>query len=179
MEGTITGVHFRCSELFTYYSSTGRSRGDTPIFGGLFFVIDINNRFTGGTYIWPKGDEQLPVSIYSDYYRMMPMPAITGIIFNDAEFDYYFSGYTTYLSQATEILTREFRNELVLLRKSLQVNFSISFVDGECFMAIPFSTDLLQPPANMNEIKEDIRYDFEMVQKIVNTVRCLSFSKLL
>lgn len=180
MEGTIDRVYFRCSEIFTYYGRSGRyGRAETPIFTGLFFVIPINKRFNGGTYIWPAGDEQIPDSIYTEYYRMMPMPDITLLDFNDAQFDNYFSAYTTYFSQAEEILSYEFRRQLIILRQSLQVNFSISFVAGECFIAIPFDMDLLQPPPNMDEIKEDIFYDYRMVQKIVNTVRCLDFKKLM
>lgn len=176
IEGSIDGVHFRCSELYTHFESgTTRRVRDMPIFKGLFFVIDINKRFTGGTYIWASGEEQIPESIYSEHYRMMPMPEITLLEFNDAEFDNYFSAYTTYVSQAVEIVTPELRRQLITLRESIQVNFSISFVTGECFIAIPFETGLLEPPPNMDEIKVDIYYDFRMVQKIVNTVRCLNF----
>ncbi|MEO6135250.1 MAG: DUF3137 domain-containing protein [Ginsengibacter sp.] len=180
MEGTIDLVYFRCSELFTYYNRAGRyGRGDSPIFTGLFFVIDINRRFTGGTYIWPSGDEQIPDSIYTEYYRMMPMPDINLLQFDDSVFNNYFSAYTTYPSQAEEILSPLFRQQLVALQQGLPNGFSISFVAGQCFIAIPFDVDLLQPPPNMDEIKEDIYYDYTMVQKIVNTVRCLEFKKLM
>jgi hypothetical protein len=47
MEGVINNVSFHCSEICTQYDDGTRQ---ITIFKGLFFVVKINDRFTGGTY---------------------------------------------------------------------------------------------------------------------------------
>ena len=177
MEGLVNNIHFRCSEIQTNFETGGNHH--QSIFKGLFFAIAINSRFTGGAYVWAKGNEQIPDSIYAGAYRMMPMPEISFLDFNDPGFGKYFSAYANHYSQAVEILSPKLRQQLISIRKQLDRDISISFVAGECFIAIPFGEDILEPPNWNQEFKKEILKDFQMIHLVVNTIKNVELSNLL
>lgn len=143
IEGVINNVPFHCSELETECDYSINSQ--MTIFKGLFMVANINKRFGGGTYIWPRGGTQFANSLMDQYIRLMPMPHVTPLHFSDTEFDHYFRVSSTWPSQASEILTDDMRNKMVQLRKQLDTAISFSFVAGHCYIALPLSKDLLEP----------------------------------
>jgi hypothetical protein len=78
MEGMINNVSFHCSEICTQHDDGTRQ---ITIFKGLFFVVKISEHFTGGTYAWARGEEQLPATIYEEEYLLMHMPPVHDIRF--------------------------------------------------------------------------------------------------
>jgi hypothetical protein len=71
-------VSFHCSEICTQHDDGTRQ---ITIFKGLFFVVKISEHFTGGTYAWARGEEQLPATIYEEEYLLMHMPPVHDIRF--------------------------------------------------------------------------------------------------
>ncbi len=175
IEGTVNNVNFHCSELWTQYDSGNRQ---PTIFKGLFFVVKIDGRFTGGTYAWARGWEQLPASIMDDEYRLMHLPDVYDIHFEDQAFSHYFRVCTTYETQAREILSPAIRQQMINLRNQSRAAISFSFVAGNCYFAIPSSIDLLEPSDYDPGDKEEIRGYYDTIQLIVGIINQLGLNNL-
>ncbi|MEP6948302.1 MAG: DUF3137 domain-containing protein [Ginsengibacter sp.] len=175
MAGVINNVSFHCSEICTQYDDVNRQR---TIFKGLFFVVKINDRFTGGTYVWARGEEQLPATISDERYLLMPMPRIHDIRFQDKDFEHYFRVCTTYESQAMEILSPAFRQQMINLRQHSRSLAAFSFVAGHCYFAFPASQDLLEPSDYDPGDKEEIRKYYVNVALILGIIKQLGLSHI-
>jgi hypothetical protein len=176
IEGVIDNIPFHCSELHTEcdYSMNVQM----TIFKGLFMVAGINKRFNGGTYIWPRGGTQYANSLMDQYVRLMPMPKVAAIHFDDPQFTHYYHVCSTWPSQANEILTAEMRSKMVELREKLDCITSFSFVAGSCYIALPLSKDLLEPSDYDPGDKEEILKYFLTLQVIPEIIRQLPLETL-
>jgi hypothetical protein len=176
IEGRINNVSFHCSELHTECDySINRQM---TIFKGLFMVAAINKSFNGGTYVWPRGGTQYANSLMDQYIRLMPMPKVAAVHFEDEEFAQYFRVCSTWPSQATEILAPDMRNKMVALRKKLDTAISFSFVAGRCYIALPLSKDLLEPSGYDPGDKEEMLKYFLTLQVIPGIIRELPLDVL-
>lgn len=158
--GEYNGVDFRCSEI-----SAQDDRRYT-IFSGLFFVAPINPQYSACTYLWIQGFEQLAVSVMDEHYRLLTMPDVTDVGFNDKDFDYYFRTCSTDPLEATAILTTSMRVNLVKFVKEINRPVHISFVMGNCYIAIPFAEDLLEVGAYAVTEKSTIQKHYDIISLI-------------
>jgi len=176
IEGRIGNIPFHCSELHTQCDySVNRQM---TIFKGLFMNANINSRFNGGTYIWPREGNPFANSLMDQYVRLMPIPPVSGIRFSDPEFEQHFRVSTTWPDQATEILSAEMRSAMVYLRKKLGLAISFSFVAGHCYIAMPMQKDLLEPSAYDVGDKLEIQKYFLTIWVIRETIRRLPLDVL-
>lgn len=176
IEGVINNVSFHCSEL--HIQSDYALNQQMTVFKGLFFVAKINERFTGGTYIWPKHRAQLATSRMDERLRLLPMPKVTNVQLDDPEFDQHFRVCSTWPQQAMEILNSEIRNNILNIGRSMKIALSFSFVAGRCFIGVPVADDLLEPTDYDPGDKEEIRKYFITIQLIVNIIRQSGLSNL-
>ena len=178
IEGVIGNVPFHCSELHTECDFAGNRQ--ITIFKGMFFVATINSRFSGGTYVWPRNTPQLQLatSIMDEDYRLLPMPRVVDVHFNDPGFTEYFRVCSTWPSQANEILTAEMRSNLLNIGKAAKLPVSFSFAAGKCFIGVPFAEDLLEPTDYDPGDKEEIRKYFTSIGFITDTIKQLGLSAL-
>jgi hypothetical protein len=176
IEGLINNIPFHCAELHIQSDYAGNKQ--ITVFKGLFFVAKINSRFAGGTYVWPRNRAQLPTSMMDEEYRLLPMPHVQDIHFNDAEFDHYFRVCSTWPSQAHEILTAEMRSNLLRISKAMKIAASFSFAAGKCFIGIPIAADLLEPTDYDPGDKEELRKYFISIRLITNIVKGSGLSAL-
>ena len=176
IEGNINGISFHCSELHTQCDYSAYRQ--MTIFKGLFMVAGINKRFSGGTYIKPRGGTQFDNMLMDQYVSNMPMPKVTALHFDDPDFDHYYRVSSTWPSQATEILTETMRGMMVQLRKQLGTAISFSFVAGKCYIALPLSKDLLEPSDYDPGDKEEIQKYFLTVKVISEIIRQLPLLEL-
>jgi hypothetical protein len=168
MEGVIKNVSFHCSEL--HVQSDYALNQQMTVFKGLFFVVKINERFTGGTYVWPRHRAQLATSRMDEGYRLLPMPRVTNVYSGDAAFDEQFRVCSTWSGQAMEILNPEIRNNILNIGRSMKIALSFSFVAGRCFIGVPLTDNLLEPTDFDPGDKEEIRKYFITIQLIVNII---------
>lgn len=176
IEGVINNVPFHCSELCVQ-SDYGMNRQVT-VFKGLFFVVKINPRFTGGTYIWPRHRAQLPTSWMDKHSRLLPMPRVENVHFGDHEFDHHFRVCSSWPEQAMEILSQEMRNNLLYISRSMHIPLSFSFVAGRCFIGVPVADDLLEPTDHDPGDKEEIRKYFITIRLITTIISRSGLSEL-
>lgn len=149
-KGSYKGVNFTCSELHT------QQRGE-EIFHGLFFIANIGPYYNAGTYVWSKGNEQIAKSLYSEHYRLYPMPKVYNMKMGEAAFDSRFTVCSTNPAQAREILSAERMQQMNKFHSKLNADISFSFVGGYCYVGYPTEESLFQAgkdPGNEANIKE-------------------------
>lgn len=186
ISGIYKGVSFRCSEIKAYVVRTGRYsewdavRGqdkDGNIFKGLFFAAEVNSGYTGGTYVWIRGKEQLGGSVADEAYRMLRLPQTVHIHTGNALFDEYYAVYSTSPAEAHAIMNTEMMNNLIRFRNQVQRNVVLSVVLGKCYVAIPVKEDLFEPAA-MPDDKEEIKKHFFSVLLILSIINQLNLARL-
>ncbi|MEO6453369.1 MAG: DUF3137 domain-containing protein [Ginsengibacter sp.] len=170
IEGVVNNVSFHCSQLHTQFENM------KTIFKGLFFVVKINSAFTGGTYVWARGEEQLPATMM-DEYRLMPIPRIRDL-YIDKDFAKYYRVCTTYESQALTILTPAMRQRMIMLTHESGRLMAFSFVAGNCYFAIPAGNDLLEPPDTEPGDKEEVKKYYYTIQLIIGIINQLHLEEL-
>ena len=169
------GIAFHCSEINSWYQDMA---GKQNIFKGLFFVANINNSFSGGTYIWLKGKAQLASSLADEHYRMLPLPNVHRVNTGHMEFNKHYSVYTTNSDEASLILTYNMLDHILLIKTKLQSDISFSFVKGKCYIAVPFEENLLEPDKNGLLDKQEIKNYFYTILLVFNIIRKLELNRL-
>jgi len=176
VEGVINGIFFRCSELHVqsdYYGSR-----QINVFKGLFFTATINSRFAGGTYIWQRNRAQLATSIMDEDYRLLPMPHVANVHFDDARFNQCFRVCSTSPEEAHEICNDAMRKKMVEVFTWLNGQVSFSFVTGKCYIAVPIVYDLLEPSDYDPGDKIEMGKYFITIRLIANMFRQLDLTTL-
>lgn len=168
VEGVYDTVSFRSGYLHTE-CDFGRRRQD--IFRGLFFNGQISEQYTAGTYLWPRGAEQLAESIIDEAYRLLPMPYVDDVAISDPYFERFFRICSTNVYEASMILDNLSITKIAGLIERLNRPVSISFVAGRCYVAIAFDRDLFGPgdmiPGDKTETKkyvDAVNLIFEIIE---------------
>lgn len=174
-QSVYNGVDFHCSEVNSWYEDmTGRQN----IFKGLFFIAGINSSFAGGTYIWIKGDAQLPSSMADEEYRMYRLPEVHRMRVSHERFDKHYSVYTTSPDEASLLLSYNMMDHIVTIKEKLKKDIVFSFVAGKCYIAVPFEENLLEPSRNGVRDKEAIKQYFYTILLVFNIVNKLELYRL-
>lgn len=174
-QSVYNGVAFHCSEIKSWYEDMA---GKENIFKGLFFVANINNSFSGGTYIWLKGKAQLPSSIADEHYRMFPLPKVMRMKVDHEKFNKNYSVYTTNLQEASLILSYNMMDHMLLIREKLDKDIAFSFVAGKCYIAVPFEENLLEPTKKGVRDKQEIKNYFYSILLVFNIIHKLELHRL-
>lgn len=148
------------------------------VFKGLFFTANISSRFSGGTYIWTKGEEQLPGSIADNHFRLLPMPDVVKFNCNNTTFAKQYSVYTTNSYEAEEILTPDMLQHIIDFQKKVNRKMVFSFVAGMCYVGIPFKENLLDSKEDYPDNKEEIKEYFFTVLLILSIINKLELYRL-
>jgi hypothetical protein len=179
ISGVYKNISFHCSELRVGYDrdSSGEDIRATTIFKGLFFAAAVNEAYTGGTYVWINGEEQLGATIADERYRLIAFPKVYEMKMGDDLFDKYFSVYSTNPAEARTILDGEMMNNLLQFRKQIQRKVVFSVVMGHCYVAIPIKEDLFEPTEPVGD-KEEVKKYFFTVLLILSIINQLQLNKL-
>jgi prepilin signal peptidase PulO-like enzyme (type II secretory pathway) len=175
-EGVYKNVPFHCSEIETRYED---SSGDVQqIFKGLFFSARLNSSFKGRTYVWAKGEEQLPVSVADEHYRMLQLPDVYKFNMGDVTFHKYFSVYGLDASEAAYIIDPPMMQHMLRLKAQLHRKIVFSFVAGRCYVAVPIQENLLEPNNRDIADKETIKTYFFTILLVFNIINELELNRL-
>ena len=182
----ITGIYknFRlsCSELDIEYDTYRASRlnQQKSIFKGLFFAAPINSFLAGGTYIWPRGDEQLANNIMDEKYRLIPLPRVYHIkMNNNSIFENHFCVYSTNPAEAKIIVDQEMMERIIKFKQQIKRNIRFSLVAGICHVAISINEELLEPSLSDPGNKEDIKSHFFSILLIFSIINQLNLGRLI
>lgn len=174
IQGKIDKTFLQFSELHTRYKSTD-SKGRThwhDVFKGLFFVADFNKNFDGSTVLLPNhlGGG---FSFFKKIFGLNRKEKLVELA--DPQFTDNFTCYSTDDIKARYILTPSLMERLNDFHKKYPKNrVSLSFVDGQVFVAIAYSKDLFEPSlfrsvVNYDRVKsyfDDIRLVVEIVEDL-------------
>jgi Protein of unknown function (DUF3137) len=174
-QSVYNGVDFHCSEVKSWYEDMA---GRENIFKGLFFIAGINSSFAGGTYIWTKGNAQLPSSMADEEYRMYRLPHVHRMKVNHEKFDKHYSVYTTSPDEASLVLSYNMMEHILTIKEKLKKDIVFSFVAGKCYIAVPFEENLLEPSRNGVQDKEAIKQYFYTILLVFNIVNKLELYRL-
>ena len=175
-EGIYKNVPFHCSEIDTRYEDSSGSV--QQIFKGLFFSARLNSSFKGRTYVWAKGEEQLPVSIADEDHRMLQFSDICRFNMGDVTFHKYFSVYGLDASEAAYIIDQPMMQHMLRLKAQLHRKIVFSFVAGRCYVAVPIQENLLEPNSLDIADKETIKTYFFTILLVFNIINELELNRL-
>jgi hypothetical protein len=169
------GTSFHCSELMVRYEDSTTA---TTLFKGLFISIDINPVYAGATYVWMRGDEQLPASVADEEYRMYTLPDVEKYTALTEGFRKVYSVYTTHVSQAQQLISAERQLQMLELKLRTKRDIVFSFVAGKSYVALPFDDDLLEPvKGNLNNKEAYKKYFFTFLL-VFNIIKVLDLERL-
>ncbi len=168
-------IFFHSSEIETWYQD---AMGKQEIFKGLFFAVRLNFLVTGGTYVWSKNNVQLPKSLADEHYRMYSLPPVHAYSTTDEAFNKSFAVYTTNTAEAAMILAGNMKDHMLFLKQRLKKDIVFSFVNGRCFVAVPFDENLLEPTAQSLPGRAAVKSYFYTVLLVFNIIRKLELHKL-
>jgi hypothetical protein len=174
-QASYDGVSFHCSELTVRYEDAAIA---TTIFKGLFITAVISGYYNNGTYIWTKGESQLPASMADETYRMYPLPAVERYRVEDEAFNAQFSVYSSNFSDTQKILTPSLLQKMQELKFKTGRDIVFSFVAGKCYVAIPMEEDLLEPAVKGLQNKESYKKYFFTFLLVFNMIRELELKRL-
>ncbi|MFN8242692.1 MAG: DUF3137 domain-containing protein [Ferruginibacter sp.] len=179
ISGQLDGISFRCSEVHSSkIVESRRSSRDKTVFHGMFFVIQIGARFTGGTYVMPRHRGFDAYSALGHYYWLGPPPHAVEMSIAGGEFHRIFRVLSTWPSQAVEILDAGMQASLLTICRFTRLPVSFSFVAGNCYVAVPTGSDMLEPGAYDPGDKTEIKKYFISLQLIPSVIRQLNLQRL-
>ena len=175
-EGVYKNVPFHCSEIETKYEdSLGAVQ---PIFKGLFFSARLRGSFKGGTYVWNRGEEQLPVSVTDKQHRIVQLPDLRRFDMGNSAFHQQFSVYGLDAGEAAYIIDQPMMQHMLRLKAKLQRKIVFSFVAGRCYVAVPIDENLLEPnPVDITD-KETIKTYFFTILLVFSIINELELNRL-
>ncbi|MFM2359562.1 MAG: hypothetical protein RLY16_1555 [Bacteroidota bacterium] len=175
--GNYKGVPFTCCELHTV-NDNEYSKFHGTCFKGMFFKAPIHPLYQAGTYIWLRNQEQLPVSIADEEYRMYPMPTVHPIRFQHPTFENIYSVYGSDTTEAYHLLTEERMNRIIAFMQTIQKPISFSFVAGNCYVAMPFKENLFEPYHHDIANREVVKSYFTTILLMLSIIPALQLDQL-
>ena len=144
IEGHIGNAKVKFSEVNAVYvlnpNATKKDERKQKIFSGLFFVADFGTNIQKTTLIVPRSDLQ-------DVFSKSPHRERTELLVevNYPEFSEHFTVYAEDKDEANLLLTKNFLQRILTLRKNHLGRVSISFVESCLYIAISMTDRLLEP----------------------------------
>lgn len=181
MKGVYRNVRFFCCELetaFANYNNAPLHCKQLTIFKGLFFEAPVSSSFSGGTYVWPKGEEQLPRSMMDEYYRLLPLPNVSYVKMSNGIFNSEFSVCSTNPYEARMILSGEMMERILKFKHQINREIRLSVVGGVFYIAISINENLLEPSMNDPGSKEKVKEYFFSILLVFSIISQLNLSRL-
>ena len=119
--------------------------GDGPenlvtVYRGMLFRLHFHMSFPGSVIFQPRGDNWMKLFVKKSYLK-----GRTEILTKDESFDHVFRMYASPDIDLGEILSADFRQNLIKLNGEVSSNLGVSVVNGHLFIALPDFTHLMTP----------------------------------
>lgn len=148
-------------------------------FQGLFFQANFSKSFNGQTVVVPDFAEKSLGAIGRMFQSWNKQHADELIRLEDPEFERLFAVYGTDQIEARYILSTSLMQRLVELRKKVQSEMRISFVDNNVYIAIPSKNKNLFEPnffGSVVDFQSILEY-FETLQMMIGIVEDLQLNR--
>jgi hypothetical protein len=181
--GTHNGISFEMSELdvkrrsqSTSYSN-GQSRSTTtitPIFKGVFILINSNKSTYGETYVLPDSAEKMFGSIGKFLQKSIGSLVQRGSMIymeNYPDFEKHFVVYSTEEIETQRLLSQNLVESIMDIYARWKITPSFAFIQNKIYVAVPYRKDLLKVSLH----KSLINNQEEILQKFIDeTALCMS-----
>lgn len=169
------GLPFHCSEINAWSQFLS---GRDHIFKGLFFTVKLSRSITGGTYIWSRQNVQLPASVADEAYRMFHLPQVHAVKISNTDFNKQYRIYATNTHEALSIVDTAMMDHMLQIKERLKKEIVYSFVAGNCYIAVPFEENLLEPSGKGVKDKAAIRNYFYTILLVFSIIKKLELNSL-
>lgn len=176
IHGVIDKTDFRLSELHTEYKTVSvdskgrRTESWHTIFKGLFAHADFNKKIKGETYILPDVAEKL----FGKWGQKLQGNNSRGqlVKLENLEFEKNFVVYSNDQIEARYILTPKMMEAIVSIKKQLQKEIYISFIESRVYIAISIGRDLFEPRVFKSGVKysdiEHMYFYFNIISVVIS-----------
>lgn len=176
IHGTIDQTNFRLSELHTEYKTVSiDSKGSTTtrwhtIFKGLFAYADFNKKIKGRTFVLPDVSEKLLGKWGQKLQKFSSRGELVKL--ENLDFEKNFVVYSDDQIEARYILTPKMMEAIVNIKKQLNEEIYISFVESRVYIAVSIVKDLFEPRifksgVNYSDVKQ-IYFHLNMISVVIN-----------
>lgn len=177
-------VEGRWGETWLYFSEVKAEDKNSDdeyrvYFQGLFFQANFNKSFKGRTVVVPDIAEKTFGAIGRFFQSWNKQHADELIKLEDPEFERLFAVYGTDQIEARYILSTSMMQRLVDLRKNVQREIRVSFVDNDVYIAISSNNKNLFEPRffrSVIDFRSVLEY-FETLQMMIGIVEDLKLNR--
>ena len=145
--GVVDGVKVEFSDVHAqkkYTDSKGRTHYET-FFQGLFLRAEFSKHFQGRTIVLPDSAEKLFGSYIGKMLQSHNFSREQLVKLDHPEFEKEFVVYGTDQIETRYILTHSMMERILLFRKRVGHDISLSFIGGEMYVAVHYNKDTLEP----------------------------------
>ncbi len=118
----------------------------STIFRGVIFIADFNKHFNCRTVVMPDVAERCFGKLIGSFLQRMNFMDGSAVRLENPEFEKYFSIYSSDQIEARYLLTPDFMEWLLALRKLENNNIRVIFQDSNIAIALKRSNGWLEPP---------------------------------
>lgn len=145
--GTVDGVKIEFSDVLAeqeHTDSKGNKHYET-LFQGMFLRAEFPKHFSGRTVVLPDSAEKMFGSFLGKMLQSYNFSRAELIKMDNPEFEKQFVVYGTDQIEARYILSHSMMERILVFRKKVGHDISLSFVGGEMFVAVHYNKDTLEP----------------------------------
>lgn len=147
------------------------------VFHGIFYVARFPKILNYETFIYPRTlSESMRKNYHLDYY--FPEDKFKVIKTDYPEFEKNFIVYSQHHVESRFVLTHTFMENILKLKKTLKTDISISFQQGNVYLAFSFNKDLFE--TNIHEsISKQIKEEYLLLKRLVSIVSILKLNSII
>lgn len=187
ISGMIGKTWIEFSEIIARYKTETRTKNGTrtqwhTLFDGLFFVADFNKKFSSDLIVKPDIAERLFGRFGQKLQKLNVFQHGELIEMENPEFEKVFKVHGTDQREARYILTPALMEKILNLndkiKKKINQDISLSFINSKLYIAVPLSTDLFEPRIFGKEVvkAEDIFEYYSYIKLMAGIVEDLDLN---
>ena len=145
--GTVDGVKIEFSDVRAeqeHTDSKGNKHSET-LFQGMFLRAEFPKHFSGRTVVLPDSAEKIFGSFLGKMLQSYNFSRAELVKMDNPAFEKQFVVYATDQIEARYILSHSMMERILVFRKKVGHDLSLSFVGGEMFVAVHYNKDTLEP----------------------------------
>ncbi len=182
ISGKIDKTDFAFSEVKAEHKTEstnedGRTKESwTVIFKGLFFKADFNKNFKGEYFVLPDFAEK-KFGQLGNFFQKLSKQRGELIKLEDIEFEKEFVVYGSDQIEARYILSSSIMSRILEFKKKSGKKISISFVDSNIYIAIPYDEDIFKPRYYRTVVNEKATTEYyNVLDLVINIIEDLNLN---
>ncbi|MDR2563835.1 MAG: DUF3137 domain-containing protein [Prevotellaceae bacterium] len=181
VEGKFDKTELSFSYIHTEYKKVTHTKHGTKtswytIFQGVFLCADSNKHFAGKTLILPDTAEKYLGGFGKWLQRQAGNPVGEMVYMENRKFEKDFVVYSTDPVEARYLITPRIQEEIVNIKKILQTDFRLSFINGHIFVAISRGAIFQLKPSLSFTDPATLRYYLKDILELLSLIHQLDLN---